>query len=59
MVDAQFADSLPHRLHVTGMAKGEAVQTGRNQGTDLLALESKSPLPEYFCLLDVNHWFKL
>ena len=31
MVDAQFADSLPNRFHISRMTEGETIQAGRNK----------------------------
>ena len=55
MVDTQFTDSLPYWFRIARKAKGQAVQTGRDQGARAFILESGSPLPECFCLFYFDH----
>ena len=50
MVNTQFADSLPHGLHIARKTKGEAVQSGRHQDARSFVLEPRSPFPECLCL---------
>lgn len=59
MVDTQFADSLPDGFRIARKTKGETIQSGRDQDTRSLVLEPGSPLPEFFCLLGLDHLSEL
>lgn len=55
MVDTQLADPLPDGFRIARKTKGETIQSGRDQDTRPLVLEPGSPLPEFLCLLELDH----
>jgi hypothetical protein len=54
-MDSQFADTLSHRLNVTGVAKCQPVNPGCNLGSGAVVTKVQHPVREGGCFASFNH----
>src|ERR1700690_309741 len=52
---SQFADTFPDRPNVTGVAKRQSVDPGRNFASGTAVTKSRHPVRESWCFTNLNH----
>lgn len=54
-MDPQFAYSIAHGLDIAWVSLSQPIRSRCNQRSGTLIMETRSPLPKRFGLLDLNH----
>src|SRR5450759_1042627 len=55
VVDAQFGDTLPHSLHISGISGGQALDSDLDARSCAKIAQSIKPLCEHLSLAPFNH----